>query len=583
MYSSRRKFLLEGFWLMSSQVDMSGFIPAVVAEEERRHETPEGDDEDEDDIADLVPGDVDGLRLYDAHAGVYSHHAPRTTRQVQMMKEQKKARRMRQMEAVAPRLEILRNLPFFIPFETRVQIFREFILRDQQRRRGGFVDPDSWRWSLVQSSDINPETGRPTSIDILSRHHADIQRNRIFSSAFEQFYRLGEGLKEPIQITFIDQFGAEEAGIDGGGVTKEFLTSITKETFDPLNEEQLFVANDQNLLFPNPGKLDSHMYLLRAAGMQDRTPEMKAAVEELLARYQFLGRIIGKCLYEGFLIDVSFAGYFLLRWALTGGTTQAAKESGYKATVDDLRDLDEDLYQGLLKLKHYDGDVEADFGLNFTVVDTFEVPAPTPSNPNNTETKSNTRPLKPNGAEIPVTNSNRPEYIYLLAKHRLRTQSWFQTNAFLSGLGEIIQPMWLSMFNQSELQRLVGGDSREIDVADLRANTVYSGIYVVGNDGDEHPTIKMFWDVLRQMDDQDRRKVLKFVTSTPRAPLLGFSHLNPRFSIRDSGGFGQGEEQRLPSTSTCVNLLKLPRYANARVMKEKLLYAVNSGAGFDLS
>jgi ubiquitin-protein ligase E3 C len=572
--SSRRKFFLEGFWLMSSQVDMSGFIPAVVAEEERRHEAQDGVDEDEDEIANLSPDDEDGLGQF------HAYHAPRNTRHLQMMKDQKRVRRMRQMEAVAPRHEILQNLPFFIPFETRVQIFREFILRDQQRRRGGFVDPDSWRFSIAQSSDINPETGRPSSIDILQRHHADIQRQHIFSSAFEQFYRLGDGLKEPIQITFIDQFGSEEAGIDGGGVTKEFLTSITKETFDPLNEEQLFVANDQSLLYPNPGKLDSHIYLLRAAGMQDRTPEMEVAVKELLARYRFLGRIIGKCLYEGFLIDVSFAGYFLLRWALTGGTTQAAKESGYRATMDDLRDLDEDLYQGILKLKHYDGDVEADFGLNFTVVDTFDVPAPTLSDPNHTEAKSITRSLKPNGADIPVTNNNRPEYIFLLANHRLRTQSKYQTNAFLLGLGEIIQPMWLSMFNQSELQRLIGGDSREIDISDLRAHTVYSGLYVIGDDEEEHPTIKLFWDVLRKMDDRDRRKVLKFVTSTPRAPLLGFSHLNPQFSIRDSGA---GDEGRLPSTSTCVNLLKLPRYRSARVMREKLLYAVNSGAGFDLS
>jgi hypothetical protein len=31
------------------------------------------------------------------------------------------------LAAIAPRLEILRNMPFFIPFATRVQIFRQFI------------------------------------------------------------------------------------------------------------------------------------------------------------------------------------------------------------------------------------------------------------------------------------------------------------------------------------------------------------------------------------------------------------------------------------------------------------------------
>lgn len=135
------------------------------------------------------------------------------------------------------------------------------------------------------------------------------------------------------------------------------------------------------------------------------------------------------------------------------------------------------------------------------------------------------------------------------------------------------------MFNQSELQTLVGGDTGEIDVADLRRNTVYSGSYVIGDDNQEHPTIKLFWEVLQTMTNADRQKLLKFVTSTPRAPLLGFSHLNPRFSIRDSSA----DEERLPSTSTCANLLKLPRYTRLDTLREKLMYAINAGAGFDLS
>jgi ubiquitin-protein ligase E3 C len=135
------------------------------------------------------------------------------------------------------------------------------------------------------------------------------------------------------------------------------------------------------------------------------------------------------------------------------------------------------------------------------------------------------------------------------------------------------------MFNQIELQRLVGGDSSEIDVDDLRRNTVYGGVYVIGDDNEEHPSIKLFWRVMKSFTDAQRRDVLKYVTSTPRAPLLGFSQLKPKFSIRDAGR----DETRLPSTSTCVNLLKLPQYTSMAVMREKLLYAVTSGAGFDLS
>jgi ubiquitin-protein ligase E3 C len=135
------------------------------------------------------------------------------------------------------------------------------------------------------------------------------------------------------------------------------------------------------------------------------------------------------------------------------------------------------------------------------------------------------------------------------------------------------------MFNQSELQRLVGGDSSEIDVEDLRRNTIYSGVYAIGDDGQEHPTVKLFWEVMHGLRDEERRDVLKYVTSTPRAPLLGFGQLSPQFSIRDGGT----DQDRLPSASTCINLLKLPQYRTAAVLRSKLLYAVRSGAGFDLS
>lgn len=215
--------------------------------------------------------------------------------------------------------------------------------------------------------------------------------------------------------------------------------------------------------------------------------------------------------------------------------------------------------------------MEEDFGLDFTVTDNI----PMTGSKNRTKTTE----LRPGGSQTPVTNKNRLWYISYMARYRLQIQPALQTNAFLKGLGQIIQPAWLSMFNQSELQTLISGARADIDVEDLRRNTFYGGLYTIGDDNQEHPTIQLFWQVMHEMTDEERRKVLRFVTSTPRAPLLGFSHLCPRFSIRDA----TNDEARLPSTSTCVNLLKLPPYSTAETLREKLLYAINSGAGFDLS
>lgn len=549
---SRRSFLPSDHWLMTSRFDMTGFIPAVVEEEESRHKIQ---DEDADDIDDEEEDFDDTPQL------IGTSRVQQQRRLERLQRQQRKASRRRYLQAVAPRLEILQNMPFFIPFTTRVKIFREFVHLDMTKRRNT-ADPEDWRAAMMFG-------GGPGG-----KHSARIRRDNEFEDAYEQFYSLGQGLKEPIQITFVDQFDAPEAGIDGGGVTKEFLTSVTSRAFMPSDSVDMFVENDQHLLYPNPAAIEEHKEQLKQVGLRENSPEFRLQTTEMLHRYEFLGRIIGKCLYEGILVDVNFAPFFLRKWALTGGTGSAPNETGYRPTLNDLRDLDEELYQGLHKLKTYPGDVE-DFSLNFTVTDTVVTDYTTSPK----KTKAITKDLKPGGADTTVTNQNRLVYISYMARHRLQNQPYLQTTAFLRGLSTMIQPSWLSMFNQSELQTLISGTRTQIDVEDLRRNTIYGGTYVIGDDGLEHPTIQLFWRIMKDISDDERRAVLKFVTSTPRAPLLGFGTLNPRFSIRDGGS----DQERLPSTSTCVNLLKLPMYRDYDVLKEKLLYSVFSGAGFDLS
>ena len=104
---------------------------------------------------------------------------------------------------------------------------------------------------------------------------------------------------------------------------------------------------------------------------------------------------------------------------------------------------------------------------------------------------------------------------------------------------------------------------------------------------------------------EDQGKLLKFVTSCARQPLLGFKQLNPPFCIQkiptheaDSidelnrrSASAQGlpydgryvNPPRLPSAGTCMNLLKLPEYSSVVMLREKLLYAIRSQSGFELT
>ncbi|KAL5611731.1 uncharacterized protein BROUX77_001887 [Berkeleyomyces rouxiae] len=544
---SRRKFLPADHWLMKTKFNMSGFVTDVVIEHERQL----AGEEEQEDIEQLFrPATTPFMRLGN---NFYTNRSEMLSPQVQRDIQRRKTQRSRMKAIIGPRLEVLRHMPFVIPFDTRVELMRKFVKIDKMKTRKGRLDHENLRAALNNGADEGFIRGRDVQI----------QRQRLFESAFDGLWEVGAGIKNPLHIIFVDQFGATEAGIDGGGVTKEFLISVTSEAF---GSSGLFTTNSQNQYYPDPSQYDWFLQKSKTSSTAEERQRCFEKLKRLLDRYEFLGRVVGKCIYEGILIDVSFAPFFLLKWIMgINGAT------GYKGNINDLRDLDEQTYQGLVMLKNVRDASEME--LDFTVDDQAGIPGEAPV--------YITRNLIPNGDKLAVTNENRLLYTSYFSRHRLVVQSQKISTAFLRGLWDIIAPSWISMFSQWELQRLVGGDSAPVDLDDWRANTYYSGIYVIGDDNEEHPVIKMFWEVMHELDEEQRRQVLQYATSVPRAPLLGFSQLNPRFAIRDSQSTTHGD--RLPSASTCMNLLKLPPYKSKEIMRQKLLYAIQSGAGFELS
>ena len=121
-----------------------------------------------------------------------------------------------------------------------------------------------------------------------------------------------------------------------------------------------------------------------------------------------------------------------------------------------------------------------------------------------------------------------------------------------------------------------GASDGKIDVDDMRKNTKYVG----GFTGIDR-TVSRFWSVVASLNSKQRSELLRYVTSCERPPPLGFASLNPPFTIQRVGILRDGD--KLPSSSTCFNTLKLPTYSSEKVMKERLLYAIESGAGFELT
>ncbi|XP_030164765.1 ubiquitin-protein ligase E3C isoform X2 [Lynx canadensis] len=401
-------------------------------------------------------------------------------------------------------LAILTELPFVVPFEERVKIFQRLIYADKQEVQGDgpFLDG------------IN----------------VTIRRNYIYEDAYDKLSPENEpDLKKRIRVHLLNAHGLDEAGIDGGGIFREFLNELLKSGFNP--NQGFFKTTNEGLLYPSPA---AHML-----------------VGDSFARhYYFLGRMLGKALYENMLVELPFAGFFL------------SKLLGTSADVDihHLASLDPEVYKNLLFLKSYEGDVE-ELGLNFTVV-------------NNDLGEAQVVELKFGGKDIPVTSANRIAYIHLVADYRLNRQIRPHCLAFRQGLANVLNLEWLRMFDQQEIQVLISGAQVPISLEDLKSFTNYSGGYSA-----DHPVIKVFWRVVEGFTDEEKRKLLKFVTSCSRPPLLGFKELYPAFCIHNGGS----DLERLPTASTCMNLLKLPEFYDETLLRSKLLYAIECAAGFELS
>lgn len=80
-------------------------------------------------------------------------------------------------------------------------------------------------------------------------------------------------LRKRIRVHLLNAHGLDEAGIDGGGIFREFLNELLKTGFNP--NQGFFKTTNEGLLYPNP-----------AAKM--------LVGDHFTRHYYFLGRMLGK-------------------------------------------------------------------------------------------------------------------------------------------------------------------------------------------------------------------------------------------------------------------------------------------------
>lgn len=93
-------------------------------------------------------------------------------------------------------------------------------------------------------------------------------------------------LKQTVRVQFVSLLGLEEVGIDQKGVFKEFLEETCKMAFD--NGLNLFQRTSEGCISVSP-----------CSRIEDNYLEI----------FFYLGRILGKALYDGIILDIPFAQF----------------------------------------------------------------------------------------------------------------------------------------------------------------------------------------------------------------------------------------------------------------------------------
>jgi E3 ubiquitin-protein ligase HECTD2 len=366
-----------------------------------------------------------------------------------------------------------------------------------------------------------------------------------------------EELKKGLRV----QFTGEE-GVDAGGPRKEWFLMLVRDIFDP-NHGMFSYDDESNTCYFNPNSFETS------------------------DQYYLVGALLGLAIYNSTILDVALPPFAFrkLLAAAPASVTNATNVSTITGTkgqmtynLTDLAEYRPSLAAGLQQLLDFEGDVESTYCRDFvaaverygTIIDV---------------------PLKPNGENTPVTNTNRQEFVDAYVRYLLDVAVARQFEPFKRGFFTVCAGNALSLFRAEEIELLIRGSDEALDVDSLRAVAVYENWrhtqdphHLYPNPAQSVPVIGWFWESFAEASPMKQRKLLTFITGTDRIPAVGATSLVLRV-VAGGDGWGGGldaERQRFPVARTCFNMVILWRYENREQLEEKLWRAVDESEGFGL-
>ncbi|XP_072177562.1 probable E3 ubiquitin-protein ligase HECTD2 [Diadema setosum] len=356
-----------------------------------------------------------------------------------------------------------------------------------------------------------------------------VRRSHLVSDSLHEVATKKHDLKKKLRVAF-----AGEPGLDMGGLTKEWFLLLLRKIFR--EEYGMFTYFKKSHCFWfNPACTDCNQ------------------------EFNLVGVLMGLAVYNSTILDIRFPAITykkLLSPAVVPYNNPQAPVGRCTVRLDDLEQINPDLAHGLKELLEYDGDVEDD------LCTTFQCSLPVYGT-------VMTYDLKPNGANIPVTNENRREYVDLYVNFLLNKSIYEQFAAFYHGFHSVCASNALIMLRPEEVEMLVCG-SPTIDYEELEKVTTYNGF------DKEDVTVKYFWEVAKGYPVPLQKKLLLFATGSDRIPIGGMGEMSFKIIRVDTSS------NMLPMSHTCFNQLILPPYKSKRQLKQKLTIAISNAEGFGL-
>uniref|UniRef100_A0A7N6F9U4 E3 ubiquitin-protein ligase n=1 Tax=Anabas testudineus TaxID=64144 RepID=A0A7N6F9U4_ANATE len=397
---------------------------------------------------------------------------------------------------------------YFVDHNTRTTTFSDPRTGKSSVTKGPQIAYErSFRWKLAHFRYLCQSNALPSHVKIT------VSRQTLFEDSFQQIMALKPyDLRRRLYVIF-----RGEEGLDYGGLAREWFFLLSHEVLNPMY-----------CLFEYAGKSNYCLQINPASAINP----------DHLSYFCFIGRFIAMALFHGKFIDTGFSLPFYKRML------------NKKLILKDLESIDPEFYNSLIWIR--DNNIE-ECGLEMYFSVDMEILG-----------KISSHDLKPDGANVLVTEENKEEYISLMAEWRFSRGVEGQTKAFLDGFNEVVPLQWLQYFDEKELEVSRAGSCHQM----YRHYTRNS------------KQIIWFWQLVKEVDNEVRLRLMQFVTGTCRLPLGGFAELMgsngpQKFCIEKVG-----KDTWLPRSHTCFNRLDLPPYKSYEQLKEKLLFAIEETEGF---